>query len=201
MFSFCSVFPVIVDRSTVPKLRRLVAGLLPRMLRNSSCGIYDGQSGTGAAFLKVSYFGFPCQFSFHQMLQTHLPSAGDVTKWNQSHPTLTNNIRKEGRSLVCPFPLPRIRPWYSLVKLSRICDAWFTLNRWKNMHTSYWYGQVKWLDPSVTDSNLVAGKSRKVLPSQCDTVWPCTRMWRRIIWWKSTDVLEESVASIFRAEE
>jgi hypothetical protein len=32
------------------------------------CGIYGGQSGTGAAFSE--YFSFPCQFSFHRLLYT-----------------------------------------------------------------------------------------------------------------------------------
>jgi hypothetical protein len=42
------------------------------------------------------YFGFPCQFSFHRLLQTHhlssggwynRPNSGRRTKWTQSHPT------------------------------------------------------------------------------------------------------------------
>jgi hypothetical protein len=39
------------------------------------CGLCGGQSGTGAGFLLV-YFGFPCQFAFHQLLHTHHVSSG-----------------------------------------------------------------------------------------------------------------------------
>jgi hypothetical protein len=42
-------------------------------------------------------FGFPCQFSFHRLLHTHVPSEGCTignsgrrTKWTQSHPSLRN---------------------------------------------------------------------------------------------------------------
>jgi hypothetical protein len=34
-----------------------------------SCGIYSGQSDTGASF--SWYFGFPCRVSFHQLLHIH----------------------------------------------------------------------------------------------------------------------------------
>jgi hypothetical protein len=41
------------------------------------CGICDEQSGIGAGFSE--YFGFPCQFSFHQMLHIYISSgAGTI---------------------------------------------------------------------------------------------------------------------------
>jgi hypothetical protein len=34
-----------------------------------SCGIYGGKLALGQVFFE--YFGFPCQFSFHRLLQIH----------------------------------------------------------------------------------------------------------------------------------
>jgi hypothetical protein len=42
-----------------------------RILKAERC---NGQSGTGAIFLRVSYFCFACQFSFQQLLTIHLVS-------------------------------------------------------------------------------------------------------------------------------
>jgi hypothetical protein len=43
-----------------------------------SCGICGGQSGNGGRF-SPSTSGFPCQFSFHLLLHTHLLSSGAGT--------------------------------------------------------------------------------------------------------------------------
>jgi hypothetical protein len=52
-----------------------------------SSGICGGQSGTGAGFLQVQYFGFPCQSSFPQLLHNHSrlsSGAGTIgQKWPQ----------------------------------------------------------------------------------------------------------------------
>jgi hypothetical protein len=62
----------------VPQLKRLVAGFPTRWpgFEVTSYGICGGQSGIGAGFLLV--LGFPCQFSFHRLLHTHI-STGDGT--------------------------------------------------------------------------------------------------------------------------
>jgi hypothetical protein len=61
---------------TVPYIRWLVAGFPPRRP-----GFYHKSSNMGFVVDKVAlwqvfsqYFGFPCQFSFHQLLHTHLSS-------------------------------------------------------------------------------------------------------------------------------
>jgi hypothetical protein len=55
------------------KLRRLVAGFPPRRPRFESrsgyVGFVVGKEALGQVFSE--HFGFPCQFSFHQLLHTH----------------------------------------------------------------------------------------------------------------------------------
>jgi hypothetical protein len=83
----------------VPELRRLVAcfplrrhGFSPR---SGHVGFVVDRVALWQVFFE--YFGFPCQFSFYQILHTHLrvssgdltnrPVGGRSTKWTQSYPT------------------------------------------------------------------------------------------------------------------
>jgi hypothetical protein len=63
--------PILKGR--VIALRRLVAGLPPRRPGFEhgvrSCGIYGGQSGAGAGFLRI--LRFPLPIPFHQLLHNH----------------------------------------------------------------------------------------------------------------------------------
>jgi hypothetical protein len=60
----------------VPWLRRLIADFLPRRPgfdpRSGHVGFVVDRVIVGQVFSE--YFGFPCQFSFHQLLLTHLSS-------------------------------------------------------------------------------------------------------------------------------
>jgi hypothetical protein len=79
---------------------RLVAGFPPRRSgvdpRSGHMGFVVGKVTLGQVFSEN--VGFPCQFSFHQMLHTHLssgegynrPISGRRTKWTQSHRTPLN---------------------------------------------------------------------------------------------------------------
>jgi hypothetical protein len=66
----------------VPKLTRLVSGFPPRRPEFDTRSSHVGFVVEKTVLRQVSfeYFGFPCQFLFHQMLHTHhLPSeAGTV---------------------------------------------------------------------------------------------------------------------------
>jgi hypothetical protein len=60
----------------VPWIRRLVAGFssLPLQFdpKSGDVGFVVGKIGIEQVFFE--YFGFPCQFSFHEDLHTHLSS-------------------------------------------------------------------------------------------------------------------------------
>jgi hypothetical protein len=69
--------------------------------RVSSCGIFDGQSGTGAGFLRVLQFPLPIHIppiapqspiirSWYSK-----PISGRRTKWTQSHP-----MKKERKNIL-----------------------------------------------------------------------------------------------------
>jgi hypothetical protein len=65
----------------VPQLRRVVASFPPRRPgfdpRSRQVGFVVDKLALGQVF--TDYFGFPCQFSFHQLLHTHLSSgAGTI---------------------------------------------------------------------------------------------------------------------------
>jgi hypothetical protein len=57
--------------------RRLPKAAVRVRFQVTSCGIFGGPSSTGAAFLLA--FQFLCQFSFHQILHTHLSSVAGTT--------------------------------------------------------------------------------------------------------------------------
>jgi hypothetical protein len=77
----------------VPQLRRLVTGFPLRRpgfdLRSVHVGFVVEEVSLGQVFSE--YLGFPGQFLFHQLLNSHLSSGAgtvaDVTKWTQSDPT------------------------------------------------------------------------------------------------------------------
>jgi hypothetical protein len=70
----------LVFRATAQTVSRPLLTLIPLVrYQVRSCGICSGQSGLGEAFSE--YFGFPCQFSFHWLLYTHL-SPG-LVQWAQ----------------------------------------------------------------------------------------------------------------------
>jgi hypothetical protein len=65
----------------------------------TSCGIYGGQSGTGAGFLPVLRFSLPILIpptAPHSLSSSIIrglynrPISGRRTKWTQSHPTRRN---------------------------------------------------------------------------------------------------------------
>jgi hypothetical protein len=58
-------------------LRRLVDGVLPLQLGSDHVGLVVDKVALGQVFSK--YFDFPCQFSFHRLLQTHHLSSGAGT--------------------------------------------------------------------------------------------------------------------------
>jgi hypothetical protein len=61
----------------VPWLRWLVAGFSPRRRRSGHVGFVVDKVALGQVFSE--YFGFPCQFSFYQLLHTYLLSgAGTI---------------------------------------------------------------------------------------------------------------------------
>jgi hypothetical protein len=65
-----------------------------------SCGIYGGQSGSGAGFLRVLRFSLPilipptAPHSSSSIIRGwyNRPVSGRCTKWTQSHPTPRNYI-------------------------------------------------------------------------------------------------------------
>jgi hypothetical protein len=89
------------------KLGRAAAQAVSRRLTTATarvrtqvwaCGICSGQSGSGVGFLRVLYFGSPCQ-SLHRLLYTHhYPSpsgAGTIgrsTEWSVSRLTALNTL-------------------------------------------------------------------------------------------------------------
>jgi hypothetical protein len=87
----------------VPQLRRPLVGFPLRRTgfdhRSSHMGFLTDKV---AGFLRV--LGFPCHFSFHRMLRTHLPSADGtvgplmtgVPSWLSPHLTNKNNLHFRG---------------------------------------------------------------------------------------------------------
>jgi hypothetical protein len=61
--------PVCGHHKATPQLKRLVAGFPPRRPGSGHVGFVVDK----VALVKVfsEYFGFPCQFSFHQLLHNH----------------------------------------------------------------------------------------------------------------------------------
>jgi hypothetical protein len=74
-------------------IRRLVAGFPPRRsIQIRSCGICDGQRGTGAGFLRVLRFPLPIVIPPTAPHSSSIirgwynrPVSGRRTKWTQSH--------------------------------------------------------------------------------------------------------------------
>jgi hypothetical protein len=78
--------------------RRLPTAAIQLRAQVRSCGICDGQSGTGASFLRVLRFPLPSLFpptaahsSFIIRGRYNKPNSGRRTKWTQSHPLQETN--------------------------------------------------------------------------------------------------------------
>jgi hypothetical protein len=99
--SVFSLYGIYVLVLVMPHLRRLVADLPSRRPkfdpRSSHVEFVVGKVALGQVFSE--YLEFPCQFSFHRLLNTHYliiqdwyskPNSGRRTKWPQFHSTLRN---------------------------------------------------------------------------------------------------------------
>jgi hypothetical protein len=95
----------------VAVLRRLVAGFPPRRSgfdpKSKHVGFVAGKVALGQVFYE--YFVFPCQFSFHQMLQNNLSSGdgirGQLVAYVPLHFTPRN---LKNKSTFIPTPLPEL---------------------------------------------------------------------------------------------
>jgi hypothetical protein len=89
--------------------RRLPTAAARVRVQVRSCGICDGQSGTGAGFLRVLRFPLPifippaAPHSSSSIIQGWYsrPNSGRRTKWTQSHPTPRNKKISKDSSVLC----------------------------------------------------------------------------------------------------